>query len=229
MPFNQTNNQETEAPKILYKYKSLSSFQYILDILINNRLYLDILINNRLYAARYVELNDPMEGFYKAVGLNSNQIEDIYNHKNILKITSFSANPRSILMWSHYADSHRGIAIGVKLSEAVQPEKIDYLRTLPRINSFQRHTPKQILKSKLQFWKYEEEWRVFTEESDKNKNVYVNVEIKELIFGMKTDEQAKELLQTIVNKFNPKIKCKTVERDELLADAYVLKFPNQVN
>ena len=37
-----------------YKYRSLS----------NLKRFIDILINNRLYAAKYIELNDPMEGFF---------------------------------------------------------------------------------------------------------------------------------------------------------------------
>ena len=41
---------------MLYKYRTLDDFQFVLDIL----------VNKRLYAATFEEMNDPMEGFYTA-------------------------------------------------------------------------------------------------------------------------------------------------------------------
>ena len=38
----------------LYKYRSLA----------NMKRFIDILMNRRLYASKYLELNDPMEGFF---------------------------------------------------------------------------------------------------------------------------------------------------------------------
>jgi len=44
----------------LYKYRSLKNFQFIADLL----------VNNRFYAATFSELNDPMEGlFLYAMGI----------------------------------------------------------------------------------------------------------------------------------------------------------------
>lgn len=39
---------------LLYKYRSIENFQF----------FVDIILNKRLYAARYLDLNDPMEGHY---------------------------------------------------------------------------------------------------------------------------------------------------------------------
>ena len=47
-----------------YKFRNLNSIRH----------FLDILVNNRLYAARYDELNDPMEGAYLINGYNENII-----------------------------------------------------------------------------------------------------------------------------------------------------------
>ena len=41
---------------MFYKYRTLDNFQFVLDIL----------VNKRLYAATFEEMNDPMEGFYTA-------------------------------------------------------------------------------------------------------------------------------------------------------------------
>ncbi len=40
--------------ELLYKYRSLDNFKN----------FVDIILKNRLYAARYKDLNDPMEGQY---------------------------------------------------------------------------------------------------------------------------------------------------------------------
>jgi len=42
---------------ILYKYRSLEQFEYVLDIL----------LNERLYCSYYKDLNDPLEGIYASV------------------------------------------------------------------------------------------------------------------------------------------------------------------
>jgi len=39
---------------MLYKYKTIGSFRFLLDII----------VNQRLYAAKYNKLNDPMEGLF---------------------------------------------------------------------------------------------------------------------------------------------------------------------
>ena len=48
-----------------FKYKSLDNLKH----------FLDIIANNRLYAAKYNELNDPMEGSYLTNEKNKNIIE----------------------------------------------------------------------------------------------------------------------------------------------------------
>ena len=42
------------AEQLLFKYRSLENWRWLLDIL----------VNNRLYAAPFKDLNDPMEGRY---------------------------------------------------------------------------------------------------------------------------------------------------------------------
>ena len=54
-----------------YKFRSLDNIRH----------FLDILVNNRLYAARYDELNDPMEGAYLINGYNENIIRLLKTRK----------------------------------------------------------------------------------------------------------------------------------------------------
>ena len=54
-----------------YKFRSLNNIRY----------FLDILVNNRLYAARYDELNDPMEGAYLINACSENIIRLLRDKK----------------------------------------------------------------------------------------------------------------------------------------------------
>jgi len=62
----------------------------------------------------------------------------------------------------------------------------------------------------LKPWKYEEEYRVFTREK------YVDIRIKELIFGCKVEENSliKDLLTKIAKEFNPGITIENISKNE---------------
>src|ERR1051325_10389346 len=93
--------------EVLYKYRSLQNWKFLLDIF----------LNKRLYAAMYKELNDPMEGRYSYRDdiLSREFKRTVANQKQEWKICSLSINFLNTLMWSYYADGHRGIAIGIKV------------------------------------------------------------------------------------------------------------------
>ena len=96
----------------LYKFRSISndSFRFTQDIFINKRLYLP---NSSI-------LNDPNEGMalidvkinYKIWG---NQLER--NRKNRIKVCAFSSTHINSVVWSHYADEHKGICIELDSNE----------------------------------------------------------------------------------------------------------------
>lgn len=98
------------AKKTYYKYRSLSDFER----------FLDIIVNNRLYGAVYKELNDPMEGKFNTTGLIKKDFEDIYKKLKTTRICSMLTKqdcqtfPNDYLMWSHYADSHKGCCIEIQ-------------------------------------------------------------------------------------------------------------------
>ena len=97
---------------ILYKYKSLENLWHILDIV----------VNTRLYCSSWKELNDPLEGRYEIyLGKKSKKLQSIMEVKiekarDNLKIASLSKDVTNFLMWSHYANGHKGVAIEVDIS-----------------------------------------------------------------------------------------------------------------
>lgn len=193
--------------KLLYKYRGINNFQFLIDIL----------VNKRLYACHYAMLNDPMEGIYyynsRDGELLKNHMEEIKTVKNTLKICSLSKNRNNPLMWAHYAQEGKGINIGVQL-KTENAEKVEYKKDslIANLNFNIRddNAAKIILKNKSNAWRYEKEMRVFTSKE------YVDIIIKEIIFGTRTDEIIKDLIKNIAEKYNPGISFKKIKVDKVV-------------
>lgn len=181
--------------EILYKYRSLDNFKN----------FVDIILNNRLFAAKYDELNDPMEGhyLYRTGKLNTNMRNTIYNEKQNIRICSLSKNNDNILMWSHYANGHKGVAIGLKIDDKnYSVRDIKYLRNLISIEDVNSIDIMSILCSKIDLWSYEKEVRVFTTDN----SIYVNVSVEEIHLGSRMSNQDVSFLRALIDKINPDIK-----------------------
>ena len=179
---------------MLYKYRGIKEFRY----------FVDIILNNRLYAAPYFDLNDPMEGhyLYSSGELDSDIRELISSQKKKLRICSLSEIPDNELMWSHYAEGHRGVAVGVTIkahSEDVVPVRYDGLRQVV-ISSLNNHTAREILSHKLQLWDYEKEVRVFTQGK-----LYVEVIVNEIILGRSMSNQDKSFIKKLISNIDRNI------------------------
>lgn len=180
---------------ILYKYRGIQNFRF----------FVDIIMKNRIYAAKYVDLNDPMEGqyYYNKGELDKSMLQRISSDKGNLRLCSLSRKKDNELMWSHYSEGHRGVAIGLIVNPIeydIRPilyTGIHYLNG----NQIQKDTPREILSHKLNVWSYEEEERVFV--SDK---FYVDVEVKEVITGRKMSPQDYSFVRELVERINPAIK-----------------------
>jgi len=180
----------------LYKYRSID----------NLKNFLDIILNNRLYAAYYKDLNDPQEGQYYYIKgeLQKETRDKLYSEKGNYKICSLSKTSDNQLMWSHYANGHKGVAIGVKIIDkapSVLIKDIDYsgLATLKE-QDYTSQSVIDILSRKLEIWDYEKEIRVFI----KNKS-FIEVEVCEIIIGNRMNDDDKEFIKKIISSINPKI------------------------
>ena len=105
-------------------------------------------------------------------------------------------------MWAHYANGHKGIAIGVRIDDNLYDvEDIIYNGILEVDNTNYRNLEaKQILIHKLSAWNYEKEVRVFV-----NGDSFVNVEIVQIVIGSRTSQGDKSLIKSLVMKLNPRI------------------------
>lgn len=186
---------------MLYKYRSLSHYGFYR--------CMDIIVKKRLYASQYLDLNDPMEGFclYPEGKLSEEMQYKLQEQNNGIRIVSLSKRDDSTLMWSHYADGHKGIAIGIEIDE----KKFDVRNvsygdhvTITE-NDIDGNTCKNILCKKLSPWSYEEEVRVLTN------NKHVPVRIREIVYGIKIDKSVRSVLRDIVKGIDPSIDIKRVQ------------------
>lgn len=195
----------------LYKYRSLDGWKFIFDIL----------LHKRLYAARYKDLNDPMEGYYTfASGKNvsSAYSEEISSAKNEWRLCSLSSEYRSTLMWSYYGGGHSGIAIGIskpRKKPNVLIERVRYDNTVS-LSGDPNYSPSdaaiEILSQKLYSWHHEKEYRIFSRDE------FIKVSIREVLLGCKIANDDEALIRKFVEGLRPEIEIRKLRRSELIAD-----------
>jgi hypothetical protein len=204
--------------QILYKYRSLNNWKFALDIL----------LNSRLYAAPFETLNDPMEGRYVYFGDKvTRQFKNaIQKRRAGWKICSLSKTASSTVMWSLYADGHRGITLGVGVPPARASgfvlKDIKYDRQVhvgPRNERTADDVAVEILAQKQWDWKHEKEVRVFV------KQPFVDVEIRELVFGCRVDPEDKKLLSQLARKVLPGVKIVSRSQSDLDAPDALPRYP----
>ena len=127
----------------------------------------------RLKVARFNDLNDPFEllavdvaAFNLRVGMSAKKRQ--IDLREVL--LCFSKTWRSPLLWSHYADKHKGIALGFDVpDEFLTP--VHYISGMQKIDVTPESTPQETIDrllerlryTKFDGWKYEDEVRQFFE------------------------------------------------------------------
>lgn len=127
---------------------------------------------------------------------------------------SLSAKNNSNLMWSHYANSHRGFCIEFR-SEYIPADKVLYQDSIPQIelakilamppvipDSEDPHIGKKIwhaLRTKLNEWDYEEEYRFQYDKKLKPEEKFMKVPytpdfLESVIFGCRTPQKTKDFI-----------------------------------
>jgi len=189
---------------MLYKYRSLENIEFLLDII----------VNSRLFAATYEALNDPMEGYfrYRKSDIGSDLLSEIRAMKKETKILSLAKNPEDLLMWSYYANGHSGCAIGVQVLPNIENkvEPVTYQENVVRVTGdiSSDEAVKKLLTTKFTAWSHEEEVRVLT------KKTFVKVRIEEILFGKKSDKKTRNVITKVAKKFGVN-EFRTLSRDDL--------------
>ena len=121
-----------------------------------------------------------------------------------------SSNPKNVLMWSHYANSHKGFCIeykpncipAIKMKYKAEIFKIDLINQVKAIfessvNEYNGQVIEDVICTKLIDWEYESEYRLINAENGKlfqfedgksiHKFEYDPSQVASIIFGCKMD------------------------------------------
>lgn len=184
--------------KHFYKYKSLKGNSF--------KFFIKMLIDCKMYAACFNELNDPMEGVYKA----DKELEGYFSQKEEMRIISLiekngDEKPHNMLMWSHYTDEHRGCCIEFHFKSIEDEEKTLPVKYFDKLKTEKVNSIEEILRRKFVDWKYEQEVRYLGPEK------FVPIEIDRIYLGMRidnmysNDDAEERFMRMLINTINPNI------------------------
>jgi hypothetical protein len=208
------------AEQVLFKYRSLDNWQFLLDIL----------VNKRLYAAPFKDLNDPMEGRYYYFGDEMTKAfrRVVRARKDDWRICSLTKDPNNTLMWSYYSGGHTGVALGLTApsSSPYRIRDVFYDSQIGIGPNSQRRPAREvaldILSQKQLSWAHEREVRVFSP------SPYVPIRLREIKLGVKASAIDRELLDTLVRRTNPRVRIVQVTRADLDAPPEAFEEPAQL-
>jgi hypothetical protein len=193
----------------LFKYRSLSNLDFILDAI----------LNKRLYAALYKDLNDPMEGKFKykmtlsASAADRRFVELLIREQDSVRICSLSETAANTLLWSYYAAGHSGMVLGVKVNDrGAEVVKVNYTNDLefrPFDGSAAGTEARKVLLNKSPQWAHEREVRVLT------RTDYVHIKLQSIYLGCKISRFHEELVRRLLKSVAPTLEVRKLDESEL--------------
>lgn len=238
----------------LYKYRGFNEFS--LQSLIDEMAWFSKpgLFNDPFDCGVYVDsrkmeesINTVKTNSYKAIGQS---IEDIpeqafeikrkdkeafelfrkgtYEAIQKLGIYSLSSIKTDILMWGHYADSHKGFCIEYERSFdnflGLEAEPVVYKKKIPSLSAkdFDKESDSylKLILTKSRHWSYEKEWRILRIEG--NRSYKFPCKIRSIIFGLKMSRRNRLTIRKIFKNRN--IQFKEAIKDEY---EYSIKIVNE--
>lgn len=177
---------------MFYKYRSLDNFEYLLDMV----------VRDRLYAAKLSELNDPMEGIIKADAKVPRELYSEWEDRlREVRVASFTTEKDNKLMWAHYADGGRGCRIGFELHPNVTAERVNYKKAPTWDGTpVDKEKLRMLLRYKLYPWRYEREFRIVTIDQ-----CFVPVKVKTIEFGSQIEPDRQRFLEHILSQLRPDV------------------------
>ncbi|CAH7078332.1 conserved hypothetical protein [Vibrio chagasii] len=150
----------------------------------------------------------------------SNRFADLIQDIGVI---SLSEVDNHILMWSHYADQHKGFCIEYERTESNllggnSTLPIRYTDKLPvfSLQSIVKSNPQDrkhyihsLVLSKALEWAYEREWRYL--HTHGNRPVELKANISAIIFGARMPVEQRATLADLVSKYHNSVKLKQVE------------------
>lgn len=171
--------------------------------------------NIKIKPSTWIQQKNQIKASLKEDFSASSYIEGL---RKFFRITCFNNAPLSILMWSHYANHHKGFMLEFRF------KKEDGLEPLPLPIFYQDELPKQLvpwdminftdnneimtesiikqLLTKSSEWSYEKEFRLISDTGEFKE--FLPSSLASVIFGSKMSEEDQETIKTAIKDFNHK-------------------------
>lgn len=127
----------------------------------------DDIEKKRLKISLIDDLNDPFEFMINVSDPDGRQVLHSFPRELACEagVLCFSRSWTNPVLWSHYADKHKGIALGFEIPHSLLME-VCYVDSLPEYTvgellAWGEPEMKRHLTTKSTHWKYEDEFRVF--------------------------------------------------------------------
>lgn len=175
----------------------------------------------RLKVARYEDLNDPFELLAVDVAANDLRLGIKAKKAQVNEsegLLSFSRSWKHPLLWSHYADKHKGIGLGFDVPDHLLTP-VNYIQGMQKLNVRSSQSEKQAIDkfldrlryTKFKDWIYEDEVRMFLqlnqlEEQSGLHFVSFNQDLalREIIIGPKCDIPI-DAIRNLIKDFSPRV------------------------
>ena len=150
------------------------------------------------------------------------------DHMRDIKVLCLSEKSDNLLMWSHYADCHKGVVLRFSCIPELDSvwgaaEKVRYQQEMPRLISqdemvltltgefdlSEQHLLNKVVLTKAADWSYEAEWRVVLHMTDPEVDAkfirFAPEELSAIYFGCRTTNDTRSQISTVAMALNPKL------------------------
>lgn len=132
-------------------------------------------------------------------------------------VCCLSEDWKSILMWSHYADSHKGICFRFKANSYTplfgEAQRVRYADSFPAINvALDEHLSDalKILLTKSEQWAYEREWRIVDRQHGPGVRTFEPDALKAILLGMNIKQEHEALIRELAGRHPAKPSVKKI-------------------
>lgn len=124
--------------------------------------------------------------------------EEIGRDRGLLCFSRSWENP---VLWAHYAESHRGLCLGFDVPDEL-PHPIDYVTIPIQLKEVDFGTANQMLFTKYDHWRYEDEVRIWSTLEEKTGSYYFykfneKLRLVEIIVGAGSPVSRRRLIQVL--------------------------------
>lgn len=169
--------------------------------------YLDSMLKDRHpewdYEERHAFVRQLIRsGWREDPGTKQKILNDMQEAVNKIGVFCLSEIRDDILMWSHYADGHRGFCLQFHIKPTLYPFgelllKVEYAVSYPIIDIIGccEDQARKILLTKADFWKYEKEWRILDPDNGPGIRVFPAEMLTGVIFGCTMSHEDRQLIR----------------------------------